>query len=196
LSSSVCGEIMSFRMPLSATISISAATDESGAVIRTPSYSRSSEKASDSNRSIASDSGASSWPLKFEWLWLTSSVLSQSSCTSTLRSSPSSPSNSKYRVARQPSNPSVDCGCTHNLEASGPTSVRFLVTAVPLPWWWQWLVIGNGWQWQRTVARCVNSMDCVLCNSVMLVIRTERERVFVLSQFISSLYLFLLLLNS
>jgi hypothetical protein len=55
---------------------------------------------------------------------------------------------------------------------------------------------GNGWQWQQTVARFVNSMDCVLCNSVMLVIRTERERVFVLSQFVSSLYLLLLLLNS
>jgi hypothetical protein len=204
---------MSFGgLSLSAAISISAATCESGAVIQSPYYSRSSEKASDSDRSTAPGSGASSWSLSFEWsrltyidvtsahigsssipvsadevvgvapdsapgvdhaharheyestsrtelrtsqrtvlitgaagfvrMHLSKQLMSQgvkvvgldnlnthfyhstlkqdrlaqllmltSSCTSTLRSSPSSPSNSKYRVARQPSNPSVDCGC-------------------------------------------------------------------------------------
>jgi hypothetical protein len=46
---------------------------------------------------------------------------------------------------------------------------------------------GNGWQLamagsgnERWLVRG-NSMGCVLCHSVMLVIRTERERLFVLS---------------
>jgi hypothetical protein len=63
---------MSFGgLSLSAAISISAATCESGAVIQSPYYSRSSEKASDSDRSTAPGSGASSWSLSFEWSRLT-----------------------------------------------------------------------------------------------------------------------------